>query len=74
MEKYSQQIRNAFRTWSELAVLEPENETTKEYANWKRRNRVAGNKFEALCKSEGLYYIEVYKELLTPELKFTAIK
>lgn len=64
METYSKQIRKAFETWSELSQFEPENETTNEYKNWKRRNSVAGNKFEALCKSEGLNYCEVYKELL----------
>lgn len=68
METYSKQIRNAFRTWSTLCELQPENECGKEYANWKRRDRVAGNKFELICKSEGLNYIEVYKELCGPNI------
>lgn len=68
MEKYSKLIRGAFNKWSTLCELQPENESTKEYANWKRRDRVAGNKFEAVCKAEGLNYIEVYKELCGPNV------
>lgn len=68
MGTYSKLITDAFNKWSELSQFEPENETTKEYANWKRRNRLAGNKFETACKSVGLNYIEVYKELCGPNI------
>lgn len=68
METYSNFIKGCFKTWSTLCELQPENETSKEYANWKRRDRVAGNKFEAACKAEGLNYIEVYKDLCGPNV------
>lgn len=70
MKTYSEEIVKAFQKWSNLSVEEPENETTKEYKNWKVRSNKWGNKFEKLCKEQGLNYIDVYSELLNPLLSF----
>lgn len=70
MKTYSDEIIKAFNKWSNLSLEEPENETSKEYKNWKRKSNQAGNKFEKLCKENGLNYLDVYKELLLPTLSF----
>jgi hypothetical protein len=64
MEKYSKEIVKAYNKWSNLSLEEPQSETSKEHQSWKRRDRLAANKFEKLCKESGLNYLEVYKELL----------
>lgn len=67
MKTYSKFITNCFKTWITVIEFQPNEEYSPEYPKWKRRDKVAGNKFEAACKAEGLNYIDVYSDLLGNE-------
>ena len=67
MKTYSNFIKGCFKTWITVIELQPDNEYSPEYPKWKRRDKLAGNKFEAAYKAEGLNYLEVYKDLLGNE-------
>lgn len=63
MKTYSNQVVKAYNNWMDKISSEPVNEWDEGYKNKRRASKRAGDKFEALCKSEGLNYIDVASDL-----------
>jgi len=64
MKTYSEEIKNNFSKWIKAIDSEPSESYDPKYKSWKSKEKRCGNNFESACKSEGLNYLEVYKELL----------
>lgn len=63
MENYSDQIVKAYNKWISIIESEPSESYDPKYQSWKAKQKRAANIFEAVCKSQNLNYLEVYKEL-----------
>lgn len=68
MKTYSEQIVKAYNNWMSKIDAEPINEWDEGYKNKRLASKRAGDKFEALCKSDGLNYINVASDLCPNEI------